>query len=302
MAQDYVEQAAWRLIRSDPAWMSRRYLEMGCGDATTLEALVDAGATDARGTTYRSLDEDYIRERAFPEKLIGRIDEGVDLTAGLPHGDSRFDVVYSLEVIEHVEAHRRFIAEAARVLTVGGRLILTTPNLHRLGSRFRFLLTGLHQTKRELPDADVSIDSLEEFHQRCVDFASLHHILWRAGLRIRALEVTKAKPMSRALMALWPIMRLTTGRALFRKAPAGKSDEYRRDLQRWMMSPALMLSEQICLLAEKIDEGDRFRADAPQTQTQSTISTPAAASGMPEVKTTHTQPIGSNPDVERQAT
>ncbi len=46
----------------------------------------------------------------------------------LPFEDGSFDVVLSFQVIEHVNDHDQYLAEAARVLTAGGVLVLITPD------------------------------------------------------------------------------------------------------------------------------------------------------------------------------
>ncbi len=46
----------------------------------------------------------------------------------LPFEDGEFDAATSFQTIEHVIDDSRFVAEAARVLKPGARLILTTPN------------------------------------------------------------------------------------------------------------------------------------------------------------------------------
>ena len=46
----------------------------------------------------------------------------------LPFADNSFDVVFSHEVIEHVEDDRRAAAEMARVLAPAGRIVLFAPN------------------------------------------------------------------------------------------------------------------------------------------------------------------------------
>ena len=47
---------------------------------------------------------------------------------GLPFANASFDVVVAFEVIEHLENWRGFLAEVRRVLTPGGRLLVSTPN------------------------------------------------------------------------------------------------------------------------------------------------------------------------------
>ncbi len=46
----------------------------------------------------------------------------------LPFKDAAFDVVFALDVIEHVPDEQKLIKEALRVLRPGGRFILKTPN------------------------------------------------------------------------------------------------------------------------------------------------------------------------------
>jgi SAM-dependent methyltransferase len=46
----------------------------------------------------------------------------------LPFADRSFDIVFSHEVIEHVNDDRQAAAEMARVLAVGGRILLFCPN------------------------------------------------------------------------------------------------------------------------------------------------------------------------------
>jgi len=253
LAQDYVNQTAWRLVREIPDLESLRVLELGCGDGLFLQRLMaEASCKDVRGTTFRSFDEDYIREREFPAEIASRVDAGVDLNQALPYPDASFDVVVSIEVIEHVEGHRSLCVEAARVLKPGGFLVLTTPNVHRLASRLRFLLSGVHQVKRDLPPGNLPVERLEEYHQRCVDFPLLHWLLWRGGLRIETMEVSKAKPLSVVALALLPAIWPAARSAALRKAKPGEDAACRRDLLRWLMSQGLLVSEQLCVRARKL--------------------------------------------------
>lgn len=58
----------------------------------------------------------------------------------LPFGNEKFDLVVSIENIEHVKDQTGYIKEVKRVLKKGGTLILSTPNREHLGHKIRRLL------------------------------------------------------------------------------------------------------------------------------------------------------------------
>ena len=60
----------------------------------------------------------------------------------LPYADGTFDLVCSLEVIEHVEDQFLFAREAYRVLKPGGAFLVSTPNVLNMNSRWRYLHSG----------------------------------------------------------------------------------------------------------------------------------------------------------------
>ena len=48
----------------------------------------------------------------------------------LPFADESFDVITSFETLEHMHERKLFLSELKRVLTAGGRLVLSTPNAY----------------------------------------------------------------------------------------------------------------------------------------------------------------------------
>lgn len=241
--------AALELIHGIPDYRNRRFLELGCGDAWLLERLSNDGVS-VRGTTYQKRDKDYIRGRDYPQDI--QVDEGVDLNKPLPYADAEFDVVYSTEVIEHLESHRNFVSECGRVLQPNGWLVLTTPNIHRLISRLHFAVTGVHLVKCPIFQVSEPLERMEEFHHHCVDFVVLHWLLWNSGFRIEKLIPGHVHPASRALWAVAPLLNRFVRPALQRHFPEDEPlDDARKDLINWMGSKVLLTSEHICLLARK---------------------------------------------------
>lgn len=65
-----------------------------------------------------------------------------DMNRAFPFADEAFDLVLSIEGIEHIHDPFHVIGECFRVLKPGGTLILSTPNVHNVRSRAKFLLRG----------------------------------------------------------------------------------------------------------------------------------------------------------------
>jgi len=65
-----------------------------------------------------------------------------DLNEKIPFKNSMFDYVISLETLEHLEDPWHFLREAHRVLKPKGIVIVSTPNVTHISSRFFYLFFG----------------------------------------------------------------------------------------------------------------------------------------------------------------
>jgi len=61
----------------------------------------------------------------------------------LPFADNSFDWVICMEGIEHVLHPAKLVEELCRITAPGGRVIITTPNVHNFYCRLMFLFTGI---------------------------------------------------------------------------------------------------------------------------------------------------------------
>jgi len=102
-----------------------RFLSSGCGFAGSLLAYRDAGAASAVGV---EVDEEYVRfGRLRVAELAGAEVRGYD-GGRLPFAEDSFDVIESMDVIEHTPDDLAYVRELARVLAPGGLILLVTPN------------------------------------------------------------------------------------------------------------------------------------------------------------------------------
>jgi 2-polyprenyl-3-methyl-5-hydroxy-6-metoxy-1,4-benzoquinol methylase len=120
-----------------------------------------------------------VTEHATPERpdaVVVSLDGPFAERLGGPFG-----AVICCETIEHVACPRRFLAEVRGLLSPGGVLVLTTPNVaHALG-RLRFLLTG------ELRWFDA-VQGRRLRHVSPITHAQMEILLDDAGFRLERAE------------------------------------------------------------------------------------------------------------------
>ncbi len=131
----------------DPAGFAplagRRALDVGCGAGLLAEPLARLGAAV---TAIDAAPEVIAAARAHAEAGGLAIDYragGIEVVAG-----ESFDLVTSLEVIEHVADRTAFAAGLAGALAPGGLLVLSTPNRTPLS---RLALIGLAEGTGRIP-------------------------------------------------------------------------------------------------------------------------------------------------------
>jgi len=147
-------EAAYEFARTLAAG---RVLEVGCGEGYGTAVLAETAAT-VLGIDY---DATTIAHAAatYPQAHFVRAN-----LAALPVPSATFDLVATLQVIEHVWNHPEFLGECRRALRPGGRLLVTTPN--------RLTFT---------PGSDVPVNP---FHTKEFTAAELAELITRCGFAV----------------------------------------------------------------------------------------------------------------------
>lgn len=166
------------------------------------EAFLDAGCGDGR--YLRALDEELpariagvdISERILEtaHAAIPRAELRQGNLEALPFADGSFDLVLCTQVIEHVVDGAAAVAELARVLRSGGRLVISTDNERNVVTRvLNAPRTGVVRALR-LRGSRGRIESPATPYTR----ASFRKLLEGAGLVVTRLETFRFQLM-------WPL-------------------------------------------------------------------------------------------------
>ena len=247
MPEQSIQRAVVRTLQSSGIAPPAKVLDLSCGDGDILEQLAERGYS-VEGTHYK--EDDYILRNRSPILKTAPIHHGTDLTQPLPFDDGSFDIVLATEVFEHLPSHASILAEVGRILAPGGLLIFTTPNVHRLSSRFQFMFTGTHSLCGARLGWHVPPDELYSTHFNPVYFPVAHALLHQSGLQTNDLGTTKVQGGSALLLPLlYPFIFLASliEASHFRK----RSPDGGKDLLRWLLHPKLLLSKQLVVIATK---------------------------------------------------
>ena len=106
-------------------------MDLGAGSGALAERLQGAGfhVTAADVNSYFELDSEFLQIDLNDPTFDRRFDPG-------------FDLITSVEVIEHLENPTGFLRCIERLLKPDGVVILTTPNVENVAARIKYFLRG----------------------------------------------------------------------------------------------------------------------------------------------------------------
>lgn len=172
----------------------------------------------------------------------------MDMNRALPVDDESLDYVVCLEGIEHLENIFRFVRECRRILKPSGRLILSTPNILNLASRFKYFFSGFYSL---CPRPINEFSHLPVFdHIHPVTFPQVRYMLHSSGLRIREVTTDLWRRSAVGFLLFYPMIRLYSIRTM-RKESDPRQRQANREIRRQMNSLDLLLGRSLILEAEK---------------------------------------------------
>jgi len=195
-----------------------------------------------------------------------------NLSGRWPFMDDSFDLVVSVEVLEHVENHYHFLSECCRICKPSGRIILSTPNCHSIESRLNVLLSGFDDcAPRPINYSELQPEKIYMEHIHPAPLATIELGLRRCGFEIEDSTFNRHRRLSLALLPFaYPLIWWRTYRQMLLSEKDPQSRERNRKLMRLFLDRRLLtgrISIFTCRQVEKdlttsTGEAKEFRCSA----------------------------------------
>ncbi|MBG0812501.1 methyltransferase domain-containing protein [Methylosinus sp. H3A] len=177
----------------DDIMFRRRILEALSADSEILDLGAGAGIVEA-------MNFQGIARRVCGVDLDPRVesnpylDEGRSADAGkIPYPDATFDLVFSDNVMEHLDEPETVFAEAFRVLKSGGRLLFKTPNRnHYMALIARLTPHRFHQWFNKRRGRE-ELDTFPTFY-RANSGSQVRRLASAAGFAVERIELIEGRP------------------------------------------------------------------------------------------------------------
>ncbi|WP_159017370.1 class I SAM-dependent methyltransferase [Cognatiluteimonas profundi] len=179
--------ADWIVGQLD-GWRPASVFEIGCGNGSLLMALGER----LPGARLCGMDPS---PDAVGFARAAQVDASVGYLDSAYRGGERFDLVVSVNVIEHTSDPREFIAAASRLLAPDGRILFVCPDGNRPSSEL-LVYDHLFTFTRNALSALFSSAALTTLDQQLApsSLGDFQSILATVGVSVRALDVPVANP------------------------------------------------------------------------------------------------------------
>jgi SAM-dependent methyltransferase len=217
-----------------------RILDLGCGWGDYSKRLKDLGfdvlAADIDTKRFRYRDDIQFQY--------------CDITKEMPFPDDCFDHVLLMEVVEHLRNPYQVLSNICRIIKKDGCIILSTPNILNLKSRFRFFFEGSYDYFREPPLDQVKNPKEVIFNLHLVPYRyqELEYLLAATGFKIIDIAASICEGYGYGFFL--PVMKLQARLRERRGLKKGGVD-YKR-INKVLFSKELLFGRHIIIKARKV--------------------------------------------------
>ena len=171
-----------------------------------------------------------------------------DMTKPFNLSDNSCDILVCIDGIEHIDEQFYFVREGYRVLKNEGEIIISTPNISSLRSRFKWFTTG-HHHKCNSPLDETNPNPLH--HIGMISFAELRYMLHSNGFRIEEIRTNRMKPINLVYAIFLPFIYLSTLWVYRRRGKKEKTAQINRSVFKQVFKKEILFGETLIIKAKK---------------------------------------------------
>jgi SAM-dependent methyltransferase len=213
----------------------RRVLDLPCGSGMLTKMLLDQGI-------------DVVAADLNPAAFIlpGRRAVHADLNAPLPFENEEFDGVACVEGVEHIENPHHLVREANRLLPVGGKVFITTPNVLSIRSRLSYLLRGYPDQFHLMIEVDPETNLEKSItHINPIGVLELRYALRHGGFTFDRVQTNRLVQRNSLFYQLIRVLLLLRGRR------TAASHPLIAEVRQLLLSDAILFGEGLIVEATK---------------------------------------------------
>jgi len=225
----------YKLIKDD---YNSIIVDIPSGSGAFVQRLKDGGYKNVK-----AVDIENILEIEHEEFYQG------DMTKKLPFSDHSCDLVVCIDGIEHISKQFDFINETNRILKDGGKIIISTPNISSLRSRWKWFTTG-HHYKCDSPLDENNPTPLH--HIGMISLPEMRYLLHTNGFRLEKITTNRIKLISWIYILLLPLTYLFTFLVYQKAGKREGTSTINKEVLRVMFSKDILFGETLIVLARKI--------------------------------------------------
>jgi 2-polyprenyl-3-methyl-5-hydroxy-6-metoxy-1,4-benzoquinol methylase len=214
-----------------------RVLETAAGSGAFARRLVELGFTVEACDLY----PEQFRVPGVPVRFA-------DMSDRLPYEDASFEFLSCLEGVEHLEDQFAFIRECWRVLKPGGRLLLSTPNILGMASRWRYFWTGFFPLATKPMNEHRKAPIHDHIH--LITYYELRYILRTTGFVVTSVTTDRIRKYGLLHGWAYPLVWAATRLALRRESDP-RQIKSNQEIGAHMLSPAVLFGRTLMMVAHK---------------------------------------------------
>lgn len=172
-----------------------------------------------------------------------------DMTETLPFPDNSCDILVCIDGIEHIKKQFDFISEVYRILKFNGEIVISTPNISSIRSRWKWFWTG-HHHKCSSPLDENKPNPLH--HIAMISFHELRYLLHTSGFRINEVKTNRIKSVSLLYAIFVPLIYLSTLWVYIKSGKKENTLKMNKSILRQIFSKEILFGETLIVKAIKI--------------------------------------------------